>query len=79
MNDLVNLIKYCVKDGKSIEFEKGNGIINVNYADDINDIRIETGWDGNMLIECKHEVDTKKLILAIYNYNEIRKELEAAK
>lgn len=79
MNELVNLIKYCVREGISVEFEKGNGIINIKYTDEINDIRIETGWDGTMLIDCKHEVDTNKLILAIYRYNEIRKGLGEAK
>lgn len=78
MNDLVNLIKFCTKEGISIEFEKGNGIIGINYTDEINDIHIETSWDGSMLIDTKHEVDTKKLILAIYRYNEIRKELGEA-
>ena len=79
MNDLVNLIKYCVKEGASVKFEKGNGFIKVSYADEINDIRIETGWDGTILIDCKNEVDTKKLILAIYRYEEIRKGIGVAK
>ncbi len=79
MSRLVNLIKFCVDDGIDIEFEKGAGFVNVKYADDKNDIHIETSWDGTMLIDTKHEVDTQKLVLAIYRYNEIRREFEAAK